>query len=238
MAKNWVIPDIHGCKKTLKALIEEQIKPTKHDWLYFLGDYIDRGPDPKGVIDYVMHLQDEEYNVRMVKGNHEDYLLRLYANEKDPQKLFGIHLRNRLKKDWFKHGGKETLASFGVSNVHEIPVKYIRWFESLEYFIELEDYYLVHAGFNFDIENPFTDKHAMLWIKDFNVVPEKADNKKIVHGHVPVSLDFINLVNNTRNFDFIDLDNGVYMTGKEGFGNLVALELDSMELLIQHNLDF
>ena len=64
MSKRWIIPDIHGCLRTVKALLENTLLVTKHDQLYFLGDYIDRGPDGKGVIDYLMHLQKEEYNVQ------------------------------------------------------------------------------------------------------------------------------------------------------------------------------
>jgi serine/threonine protein phosphatase 1 len=77
----------------------------------------------------------------------------------------------------------------------------------------------------------------MLWAKDFKVIPEKIGNRKVVHGHVPVSLDFIDLLSKNDRFDFIDLDNGVYMPGKAGFGNLVAMELHSRELIIQPNLD-
>ena len=51
MSQRWIIPDIHGCTKTLSVLLENLLKVTKHDELYFLGDYIDRGPDGKGVID-------------------------------------------------------------------------------------------------------------------------------------------------------------------------------------------
>ncbi len=236
MRKHWVIPDIHGCSKTLIALVAEQIKPSKHDWLYFLGDYIDRGPDSKGVIDYILYLQQEEHNIRLLKGNHEDYLLRILENKK-PKTFFGIPLPDKMKSEWFKFGGRETLASFNVSHVSEIPHNYIDWLKKLEYFIEMDSYYLVHAGFNFNIEDPFRDLHSMLWIKEFRVNTEKANNKKIVHGHVPVSLEFIDLVNKTPSYDFIALDNGVYMNNKENFGNLVALELNSRELRIQNNLD-
>ena len=237
MRKIWVIPDIHGCSKTLKALIEERIRPSRTDLLYFLGDYIDRGPDAKGVIDFLMSLQEDEYSIRFLKGNHEDYLLRTHSDTTLQKKILGIPLPNKFRKDWIRHGGKATLKSFGVSDVHDIPGQYIEWMKNLELYIELDSFFLVHAGFNFEIENPFEDFHSMLWIKDFKVNPEKVSHKKIIHGHVPVSLDFINLVCNTPTFDFIDLDNGIYMDGKEGFGNLVALELTSMEMVVQSNLD-
>jgi serine/threonine protein phosphatase 1 len=204
--------------------------------LIFLGDYIDRGPDPKSVIDYIMLLQEKEYNIRLIRGNHEDYLLRIFHNQRIPRKFLGIPFGDHLKKEWFKYGGKKTLASFRVQEAQEIPSKYISWLEKLEYFIEIDQYILVHAGFNFDIEDPFRDKHAMMWIQEFKTDPEKIGNRKIVHGHVPVSLDFIDLTRKSSSFQFIDLDNGVYMPEKSGFGSLVSLELNSLEMVVQPNV--
>ncbi len=237
MKKLWVIPDIHGNSRTLQALIDEQIKPSRSDKLFFLGDYIDRGPDARGVIDFIIELKEDEYDVRTIRGNHEDYLLRTFRNESTHKKFLGIPYQDNLKKEWFKYGGRETLKSFQISDVHEIPQKYVSWLEELEYFIELDSTILVHAGLNFGIDNPFEDRHSMMWIKDFKVIPEKVGHRKIIHGHVPVSLDFIDLLRTSSEFDFIDLDNGVYMPGKDGFGNLVALELTSMEMKVQPNLD-
>lgn len=237
MKNLWVIPDIHGNSRTLQTLIEEQIKPSRSDKLFFLGDFIDRGPDARGVIEFIMELQADEYDVFTLKGNHEDYLLRAYDNEANQKMLLGISYRNKLKKEWFKYGGKETLRSFGVSDVHEIPEKYINWMRGLEYYFELDSWILVHAGMNFILDNPFEDRHSMLWIKEFKVEPEKIHNKKLIHGHVPISLEFIEVLRTSAKFDYIDLDNGVYMPEKEGFGNLVALELNSMEMVIQPNLD-
>lgn len=237
MVKNWVIPDIHGYAKTLRALVEELIRPSRSDGLYFLGDYIDRGPDSKGVIDYIISLQEDEFNVKLLRGNHEDYLLRLYNKERVPRHFLGLPVGNYLKKEWYKYGGKTTMGSFGLKNVDELPEKYVNWLDSLEYYAEVDGYVLVHAGLNFEIEDPFSDTHAMMWVKDFQADLSKIENRKVVHGHVPVSLDFINLVKGSENFPFIDLDNGVYMDGKDGFGNLVALELSSLELVIQNNVD-
>ena len=107
----------------------------------------------------------------------------------------------------------------------------------LEYYIILPGFILVHAGMNFNIEDPFDDKHSMLWIKEYKVDRVKAGFRKLIHGHVPVSLEFIDLLHTSNSFDFIDLDNGIYMPEKAGFGNLVALELTSMELKVQNNVD-
>ena len=77
----------------------------------------------------------------------------------------------------------------------------------------------------------------MLWIREFEVAPQKINNKTVVHGHVPVSLEFIDINVKNPSYKFIDLDNGCYMTKREGFGNLLALELNTRELKVQYNLD-
>ena len=238
MREHWVIPDIHGCAKTLRALIEDMIKPSKHDWIYFLGDYIDRGPASKEVIDYLMFLQHEDYNLRLLMGNHEDYLVKSVEEEKNLKKILGFRQTNRLKKEWLFHGGKETLQSFHITDLRQFPEEYVEWMRNLEYYIELDDFFLVHAGFNFKSGQPFSDTESMLWIRDYDIDSSKVFNKRIIHGHVPVSLEFIDLSIKNKGYKFIDLDNGCYMTKREGFGNLVALEITNMEYKVQYNLDF
>jgi serine/threonine protein phosphatase 1 len=237
MNKQWVIPDIHGCIKTLTALMEELIKPSKQDELYFLGDYIDRGPGAKEVIDYIRAMQKDEYNITVLKGNHEEVFLDLHKGEMNAGSLFLHHLFNKKRMAWFSFGGKATLKSFGVKNLKTIPHEYIEWLQSLKYYVLLEKFILVHAGLNFRIEDPLEDKHAMLWVRDYEIIPAKIGNRRIIHGHVPVNLELIDLSVRNSFYKFIDLDNGPYMEGKEGFGNLVALEVNSMEMVIQNNLD-
>jgi serine/threonine protein phosphatase 1 len=237
MKKQWVIPDIHGCCKTLISLVEKQIKPDKYDELYFLGDYIDRGPDSKGVIDFIMHLQEQEYSVRLLLGNHEDYCIKAFEEDKTKKSFLGFRTKNKIQTVWEIHGGKQTLASFGVKYASDIPEKYIDWMKELKYWIELENHILVHAGLNFKIEDPLNDKYAMLWARDFKVLPEKIRNKTVIHGHVPVDLEFMNHVLESSSYHFIDLDNGVYMDERNGYGNLVAYELISKTQLIQTNID-
>jgi len=237
MKKRWIIPDIHGCVKTLQALVEELICPARYDELYFLGDYIDRGPDSKAVIDYIRRLQQDEYSVIPLKGNHEDFLLELYDAEKKTGLKWWHHFTNRKLIVWNKLGGKETLKSFGVDHVGEIPEEYIEWMRQLRYYILLEDFVLVHAGLNFKLDNPFDDTHSMLWLRDYEIHSEKIGNRRIIHGHVPIHLELITLSVHQKNYKFIDLDNGPYISGKEGFGNLVALELSTMNMVIQDNRD-
>jgi len=72
--KKYVISDIHGCAKTFKALVD-RISFSREDELYLLGDYIDRGPDSKGVIDHIWDLLETGYTVHCLTGNHEQMFL-------------------------------------------------------------------------------------------------------------------------------------------------------------------
>ncbi len=231
MKRQWVIADIHGCAKSLKNLVENQIQLKKSDELYLLGDYIDRGPDSKGVIDYIIGLQQKGFKVTPLKGNHEDVLLTCYAQDKKTNQPHTIY---DLKAGWFKHGGKATLKSFGAESILEIPKKYIDFMAQLPHYTILDKFILVHAGFNFKLDNPFLDQRAMLWIKSFRVDKSKTRNRRIIHGHIPHSLSKIKY--QLKNADAISLDNGCVYE-EDGRGNLLALELNTLELKIQHNID-
>jgi len=240
MKKRWIIPDIHGCSKTLRALFEYYIIPTRDDELYFLGDYIDRGPDSKGVLDFIMDLQEQGFRVHPIKGNHEESCVNACREEQNLGKNFlGFRKRNISKMAWRQYGGKETMQSFSVKDLNDMPSKYLEWMDNLPVFIELPEYVLVHAGLDFSLSDPMTDEYSMLWLRDFDPQPEKIKGRILVHGHVPISIEDIFMLSERRDqFGHIDLDNGVYMAGREGYGNLVALELNSMELFSQYNLDY
>jgi len=237
MIKQWVIPDIHGCAQSLKQLIEVQIQPQKQDELYFLGDYIDRGPDSKGVIDYLISLKNNGYKTSYLKGNHEEYFLRALDHEPSRKQLIKFGRKNRFKKEWFAHGGDKFMQSFGESEMNKIPPLYLDWIRGLKNYFLLKKHILVHAGLNFKIEDPFEDIFDMLWTRDFEIDPLKIDNRLIIHGHVPVHINVIRQSIYNKGTQIINLDNGVYLENKEGFGKLTAYELNSKMLIIQDNLD-
>ncbi len=237
MLKTWIIPDLHGCSATLELMVEQQIKPDKNDRLIFLGDYIDRGPDSKGVVDFIMKLQEEGYNISALKGNHEDFCVKAWEVDKNRENFLGIRTKSHIQNNWEAFGGIQTLESFGAIWPSEIPEKYIRWMESLEYFVETEKFIAVHAGLNFNIDDPFSDTRSMLWIREFRIKPEKINNKILVHGHSPVSLELIEMMIRKKNPDNIDLDNGIYVNNVPGYGNLVVLEINSMEYKVQTVVD-
>ena len=132
---------------------------------------------------------------------------------------------------------KEAMKSFQIHDLKEFPKEYLEWIKNLEYYIELEKFFLVHAGFNFKIKNPFDDKDSMLWIRQYEIDKKKVGNKRIIDGHVPVSLEFIDLSIRNKNYQYIDLDNGAYMTKRYGFANWWHWSLNSMEYKVQYNLD-
>ncbi|MEI6901201.1 MAG: metallophosphoesterase [Bacteroidota bacterium] len=238
MGKRWVIPDIHGCINTLQILIDEQIKPARYDELYFLGDYLDRGPDPKGVIDFIRKLQKDEYSITALRGNHEDFVIELYDAECQAKIPWLYNFANKKKKLWYDIGGVETLESFEIRNLKEMPVEYIEWLRDLPYYKILDDFILVHAGLNFSAQDPFKDTRSMMWTREFKVDTEKIGNKRIIHGHVPINLELIDLSVRNSYYKVIDLDNGPYIEDSIGLGNLVALELNSMKMVIQDNRDW
>lgn len=221
--EKYVIGDIHGCRKTLAKLVEERIKIKSGDFIYFLGDYIDRGPDSKGVIDYILNLSAQGVNVECLLGNHEKMMVESIYSKSE-------------KMNWLINGGKQTLMSFDVENAEKIPYKYYNFINSCLYCIELEKFYLVHAGFNFSIDNPLTDIDSMIWIRKFEADISKIKNKRVIIGHVPSSLsDIIESLAKNK----ILLDGGcVYKNTRQGLGNLCGLNLDSFELHVQENIDF
>ena len=235
MSQCWIIPDIHGCLQTLKVLLENQLMVTKDDELYFLGDYIDRGPDSKGVIDYLMHLQEEGYDVHFIKGTHEDMCVKAFEADKK-KKLFGA--KHAEQKEWEAVGAKATLQSFGVKHPRDIPQRYIDWMNACVPYIKLDDYILVHAGMNFRAAKPFEDTKSMMWTRSFKVDYSKSHGRKIIHGHIPVDFVFMTtVIENNEAYDFIALDNGVYETDKPGMGNLMAFNPDTNQLRAQSNMD-
>ncbi|HTP65299.1 MAG TPA: metallophosphoesterase [Geobacteraceae bacterium] len=220
--RSFVIADIHGCARTFRRLLHENILLRKEDAVFLLGDTIDRGPASREVIDEIRSLQDEGYTIRSVRGNHEEMLLRSCRD------------RNYFYL-WMLNGGHETLRSFGVEDACEIPPQYRSLIESFPLFIELDGFILVHGGLNFAAADPLTDREAMLWSRDREVIKSRIGGRKVIGGHTP--LDRQGIVQSLQ-ADHIMLDNGCVYKGEPGLGSLCALELNSLSLLFQENIDF
>jgi len=204
----YAISDIHGCSKTFLALLNQLPFNPANDTLYLLGDYIDRGPDSKGVLDIIMQLS----NTVCHKGNHEDMALRAIAGEE-----------GNYAGCWLANGGMKTLESFN----HKIEDKYINFMNSLKMITELDDFYLCHAGIGFDPMKSSEDR--LLWDRDCLVDSSKIGGRRLICGHTPTALTEIE--------DSIWADKVVIDGGCVFGGNLVALRLDDMKLFVQPNIE-
>lgn len=219
--RRFVIPDIHGCCRTFRSLVSEVICLECADELYLLGDMIDRGPDSKGVLDFILELRDQGFSVKGVKGNHEEMCLR--ADES----LEAMEL-------WIANGGLATLRSFEVESAGEIPKRYRNLLQTLPNYIQLDDFVIVHAALNFASSDPFADAEAMLWMRECSVDSVRINGRRLVSGHTPVKREQLTASLST---DRILLDNGCVFTGGKGLGSLAALELNSMRVWYQDNID-
>ena len=145
------------------------------DRLIFLGDYIDRGENPKGVVDYILELTRQSSMVECLKGNHEAMLLDF--------------LTGRDRFMFIINGGWKTLESYGMYESSEddsaISSEHRDFYESLKLYVELEDYYVVHAGFKPGLDIKKQTEDEMLWIRQSFVSSDFDFGKKIIFGHTP-----------------------------------------------------
>ena len=151
-------------------------------------------------------------------GNHESMLLDAYENEKHISK-------------WILNGGDETLKSFKISSLKNIKSKYIAFFKELRYYYSFEDFLFVHAGFNDNIVNPFTDFYSMLWKCKTSYTNLLLTNMTIIHGHNPISVskceDRI-----LSKLDVVNIDTGCVFNNRDGYGILTALDCYANRIVI------
>lgn len=217
--RRLVITDIHGCAKTFNKLIKK-VGLTDDDQLFLLGDFINRGIRSDEVLDKVLELIKAGYNVYPLIGNHEENLLHVVSENPDELPLL---LKPRNAQNLLNKRGN-------------VKTRFFRFIRLLPYYYELDDYYLVHAGFNLQIEKPFTDRHAMAWMRNFTL-KKKINKKRVVFGHTPTKFSKIQKAVDTK-AKSICLDNGCSHTylGKE-YSSLICFDLDSNELVRQKNID-
>lgn len=235
--RRWAIGDVHGFVNTFKKLVESKIGLTKQDQLILLGDLVDRGKSSKQLLDYLIDLKRQGFDVHCIRGNHDDTMVKAYREQLSGKKGF-LFLKPRmpLTDGWLGMGGNETLTSFNLKGIDAIDPDYIEFLDSLPHYIETDKYFLVHAGFDFESEDPLTNTHAMMWIRHYAVDLSKTDGKKVVHGHTPLSFSFIQETIAGGHENFVPLDNGIYVD-KPDLGSLLAYNLDSSELLVQAAID-
>lgn len=221
MSSKFVISDIHGCFLTFEALLNK-IGLSKNDELILLGDYINRGKRSKQVVDRIIELTMLGYNLTCLKGNHEDMVFDSIGLE-----------------DW-SPGEEETLKSFGINHLNELDPKYIHWFKNLVPYYENENFIFVHAGLNFKVKKPFEDTYSMRWLVDWydNINYTWLKERGVIHGHQIIEQRKIEeMLSSFHISKVLNIDNGCFLQGSNGFGNLSCLNLTKWELVAQKNID-
>jgi serine/threonine protein phosphatase 1 len=220
----YAIGDIHGGSQTFQALIE-QISPKSDDRIYLLGDYIDRGPDSKGVLDIIISMQEAGYDLWPLRGNHEDMLIRNLSQDHD---LFSCQ--------WVKNWGQKTLFSFGVKQPDDIPLRYRKFLASLPYCYEDGEFILVHAGIHLGLDDPINDTPVEHMAWGSTVLPEDGNKmqRRVICGH---RIKSVGEISQSLNQQVIYLDNGAFTNQQPVHGNLVSLNLETLELTMQPWID-
>ncbi len=213
----YVVGDVHGRLDLLHPLLRKiafdaaRFEDGGERELIFLGDYVDRGPDSRGVINLILSTMAERefWTVTPLKGNHEAALLGFMD---DPTSWPG----------WSQFGARETLSSYGVDPPDwaageedwtrasrelnaAVPLEHKSFLHGLELATERGDYLFAHAGVRPNVPLDMQTEQDLLWIRDDFLRSERRLDKVIVHGHTPAEEAYLGEHR-------IGLDTGAYAT--------------------------
>jgi len=222
----YAIGDVHGRADLLQSLLTvidadlARSAPGRAIQV-FLGDYVDRGPDSRAVLDLLIE-RSKSHETVCLKGNHEVFLLEVL---KDPARL----------QEWRHYGGLLTLVSYGVTPTmnpsaeqqvelieglkRALPPEHLAFLKQLPSSFTCGDFFFVHAGVRPGIALSEQREQDLLWIRDEFLQSKKRFGKYVVHGHTPVRQ--AELLENRAN-----IDTGAYATG-----NLTLLSIQGNSML-------
>jgi serine/threonine protein phosphatase 1 len=180
----YAIGDIHGALPEIEVLLSHLSSTTalsKDDTIIFIGDYIDRGPDSKGVIDLLIKFkQESSANIHFLRGNHEEMLLDY------------LGLGGAGEEVYIQNGGSETFLSYGLpaeptkeAALEIIPAEHIKFYQNLERYIITDKFVFAHAGLNPLRDLRFQTDDDIFWIRDEFIQNLHYFKKTIVFGHTP-----------------------------------------------------
>jgi len=212
----YVVGDIHGCAALLAAmhsLILADASRSRADRLVvvYLGDYIDRGPDSKGVVDLLTDRPLPGFESIHLKGNHE-------------QALLGFLDDISVGPDWFSFGGIATFESYGLKAPAEIfdvecllaaqaalrdclSPAHLDFYRTLRLGHLEGDFLMVHAGLRPDLPLDAQSENDLLWIREPFLQSDADFGVTVVHGHT------IALTPEIRP-NRIGIDTGAFHTGR------------------------
>jgi serine/threonine protein phosphatase 1 len=215
----YVIGDLHGCLSPLQRLLEN-LEPDLHqDRLLFIGDYVDRGPDSRGVVDYILSLKARypAENIICLKGNHEAMFLDFLAGKDRQLFLFNGGL-NTIKNYWGEDWEEQPELA--------LPLNHARFYEELRPFYETEDYIFVHGGLKPGVILEDQVDEDLYWIRGEFIASTEDFGRRVIFGHTPFKQPLV-LPNK------IGIDTGLV------YGNfLTCLKLPQMDFYyVGHGVD-
>jgi serine/threonine protein phosphatase 1 len=187
----YAIGDIHGSLQKLRDLIArcERHAGDRPTAFVFLGDYIDRGPDSRGVVDTLMNLQARlKDRVIALKGNHEAVAVEIIDGKAEAE-------------FWLREGGAATLRSYGVRTLGGLPDEHVTWLRSLPLRYDDGRRFFVHAGIDPDRPLDAQNDSDLLWIREPFLSDPRDHGRLIVHGHTPRAAGVPDLRSNRLNLD-------------------------------------
>jgi len=149
MPRTVAIGDIHGCLAALEAILA-LVRARPEDTIVTLGDYIDRGPDSRGVIERLLRL-GQECRLIPLLGNHDEMLLKLYDGQTE------------LYVDWLLFGGNTTLGSYGSMRPEDVPPAHIAFLRGCRLFYETERHFFVHGNYLAELPLSAQPAETLLW---------------------------------------------------------------------------
>jgi serine/threonine protein phosphatase 1 len=222
------IGDLHGHLEPLKEMLR-RIDPKPSDSLLFIGDYIDRGPDSKDLVQELIDLRFSLQNLFFLKGNHEDMLLG----------SLGFPALVTDLDTWLYNGGAATLQSYGAGtgeidhalSIRDdaerasflrnlLPLAHLDFFLNLEMYVESEHFFFCHGGIDpgKSVEEGKGSIYQLLWMREHLYADEPVWEKTVVCGHTP-------LRNPLLSPKLVAIDTGLHY-----FGTLTAVEVLSREV--------
>jgi serine/threonine protein phosphatase 1 len=212
----WAVGDIHGRLDLLAPLVEAMIADldrasARRKVMVFLGDYIDRGPDSKGVIDLLVGLRTRGmFELHFLRGNHEDRMEAFLADA-----AYG--------PGWCDYGGREALQSYGVTppfdktddaawtTAHEtlnaaVDPAQRAFLDGQAYSVSIGDYFFAHAGAEPGVPLDAQDPQQLMWVRQSFLDHPAPFERMVVHGHTPTEAVH---ADHRR----IGIDTGAYATG-------------------------
>lgn len=167
----YAIGDIHGTSDALKTIFKEG-KFSANDTFVFLGDYVDRGPDTKGVLDWLIR-NTYYYNFVFLRGNHEIMMMTARIDQ------------DRLR-EWMFFGGSEVLDSYGIGDsadwADQIDKEHWHFLEDTLPYYEKDNYIFVHGGLETGRPLEEQNMHHLFWRKYETPVAYLPD-KTVICGH-------------------------------------------------------